>query len=513
MGEAGAGDSTPRPRLRQAIGWAYLMDVGGQVLSALFTFVLAAMLGPEAFGVVALAVVYVLFIEMLQRQGMVAALVQRKTLSESHLDSAFWMLVCVSALLTIASIALSGWWAQVNNTPLLQQVVIALSALLPIQALVLVQDAVLRRSLQFRALAVRNTVAALAGGACGVAAAIGGLGVWSLVVQQLVGAAVSLLLLWRMADWRPRLRFSIASLRDLLGFSTGSFFTSVAVFVNNRADALLTGLFFGPIAIGLYRLAYRVLDQVLALSMSGMSLASVALSELSHHQDDDERFAERVDTFLHLSAASALPLLGVLCAVAGPLLGVVGEQWLPATNALRALCIVGAIRAVVELVGPVLQARGHPHRQAVLTWSLAALSAGSYVAVGLLLRDASSTAQVVSMALSRALVYTVILGPLTLAIISRYGGVTPRLVGRTVAGPAFASVVGCLAGLATLHVLPPATSRPAQLVALLVTGSVSSAVTLIALVAVDARARPLLRELWRRLRVVDAGIIERSGVQ
>jgi PST family polysaccharide transporter len=472
------------------------MDAGGQVLGALFTFVLAGLLGPREFGILALAMVYVLFVDMLQRQGMAAALIQRRDLTAAHLDSAFWLVLGLSVVLTAGSIGLSGWWAAVNSTPQLQSVIVALSALLPVQALIIVQDAILRRALQFRALAVRNNVAAVVGGVCGVGAAFAGLGVWALVVQQLVTAVVRLVILWHVAEWQPRMRFSVASLRDLAGFSAGSFLSSVAVFVNNRSDALLTGLFFGPVAIGLYRLGYRLLDQVLSLSLSGRSLAAVALPELSHHQDDDQRFAERVEKLLHLSVASALPLLGILAAVAGPVLALIGDEWVPATGAVQVLCVVGAVRAFIELVGPVLQARGRPHRQAALTWLLAGISAGSYVVVGLLLTAAPARAQVLSMAVSRAVVYVAVLGPIAVAIFSRYGGVRPTVVLRTVARPAAASLGGCAAGLLAGRALPLTGGLPGKLLALLCTGGVATIVTFGLLIMVDRQVRPHLAGMW-----------------
>ena len=262
------------------MGWAYAMDTGARLLSTLVTFVVAALLGPDEFGLVALALVYVMFIEMLQRQGMSSALVQREDLDRDHLDAAFWTITGLSLVLTAASLGLSGWSADMNGTPRLQPVIIWMSALLPTQGLILVQEAILRRDMSFRPLAVRNTIASVIGGLLGVVAAFLGLGVWALVIQQLGTALAKLGLLWSVTDWRPRFRFSTSHLRDLLSFSTGSFLTSIGVFVNNQADGLFVGMFFGPAAIGLYRFAQRMMTQVLALSLAGPSMVSVALPAL-----------------------------------------------------------------------------------------------------------------------------------------------------------------------------------------------------------------------------------------
>ena len=96
-----------RKSFPHAVKWAYASRMGQRCISLLLTFVLASVLGPKNFGTVAMAMAYILFIEMFVAQGMTAAIVQRKELAREHLDSVFWLVLAAGAVLTGASIALS----------------------------------------------------------------------------------------------------------------------------------------------------------------------------------------------------------------------------------------------------------------------------------------------------------------------------------------------------------------------------------------------------------------------
>lgn len=492
--------SSSGQRLGSAMGWAYAMDISSRVLGTAVTFILAALLGPEEFGLVALALVYVMFIDMLQRQGLSSAIVQRRSLDDDHLHSAFWMIATVSVTLTVGSVLLSGWWAGVNNTAQLQPVIIWLSALLPVNGLIVVQEAILRRQMRFRPLAVRNTIASLVGGLLGIAAAFAGLGVWALVVQQLSMATTKLGVLWFVTDWRPRLRFSRRHLKDLLSFSTGSFLTSLGVFVNSRTDAMLVGIFFGPAPIGLYRFAQRMMTQVSAISLAGPSMIAVALPALSERQHDRFAFTGRLRNLVHVAVVSSIPLFGILAAVAEPLLQLVGQQWLPAVWAIRFLCLVGSVEAVASLVQPVLQALGHPHRQAFLTWGMAAASAGAFVAVGITLRDAALVDQVTLLALSRAAVYIGMLLPVALWVLSRYGGLPVSQVLRICTPAIMSGGAGWLTGTLLVPIIPWSGTRLLDLATLSVTGVTAGAVAGAVLFSLDHTAWQLFatkaRSLW-----------------
>ena len=428
------------------------MDGGRQVLSVAVTFVLAAMLGPETFGLAAMAIVYVLFIDMVQRQGMASALIQRRVLTAAHRDTGFWLVVITSMVMTVVSVLGAGWWADVNNTPALEQVIVRLSPLVLLQGLTTVQQALLRRSMSFRLLATRTLVAVLVGGVVGILGAMAGWGVDALVAQQLTTAGVMVVALWRAIGWRPGGRFTLKAAGELLGFSSGAFLTSLAVFVNNRADALLIGVFFGPFVVGIYRLGSRLVDMVVAALVGPVQ--QIALPELAPHQDDAPELAVRLERLGRLSVASTVPVLACLVVVADPLTETLGGSWQGSAAVIKVLCVVGVVRAVVAVDGPVLQATGRPFLQAAVTAGLATLSALTFAMAGVLLEDAGTDAQAFGMAVSRAVLFATPVLVVHLVIVRRFAGTPPMEELRHLGRPLAVGVLVLLVGSALDIVLP-----------------------------------------------------------
>ena len=299
-----------------------------------------------------------------------------------------------------------------------------LSVLLLIYGLTIVQLALFQREMRFRALAIRETAAVLVGGVLGLVLALRGAGVWALVAQQLGFAATQLVLLWGMSTWRPRFRFSSAHARDLLGFSSGVFLSNLGGFLNRRADALLMGIFFGPVAVGLYRLADRFSDNVLELTMR--PVGHVALPFFSRLQNDRPALKNAVASSIRTTLILTVPAMAVMAACSDFLMAVMGSEWEPAADVLKLLALVGIGKAIVFFTGPLLFAVARPHLRAVMLWALAALSAGTVLLVGWLLTDEGSREQALGMAASRAAFFLAIVIPVNLAVVCWITGLRPR---------------------------------------------------------------------------------------
>src|SRR5262249_11455296 len=281
------------------------MNWGQQGVTLLVSIVLAAILGPRTYGIVALAIIYIAFVQLVLDQGISQTIVQKSDLDDDHLDSAFWLNLFWALLLVGATLAISPWWARANGTPELEPVIDVLSVALLIQALTVVQQAVLRRQMKFKRLALRSNVAALVGGVAAIILALEGAGIWSLVAQRLIAAGVALVLLWMVGGWVPRFRFSRPHARSLLGFSVQTFAGNVAVFVNRLVDALLIGLFFGPAAVGLYRLADRLIESLLQIGTYPVQL--FALSHFARLQHQPGPLRRAVHSCVGLTALVTVP--------------------------------------------------------------------------------------------------------------------------------------------------------------------------------------------------------------
>jgi PST family polysaccharide transporter len=468
---------------------------GQRGITTIFTILLAAILGPEAFGIVAMAGVFIAFIWLVQEQGVTTAIVQRADLEREHLDSAFWINLVFCVGLGALIVALSGWWADVNNVPELQEVVSALAVVLVIWGLGIVQQAYLQREMQFQKLALRTNIAALLGGGVGLGLALAGAGVWSLVGQQITSALASVALMWAVSDWHPRFHFSRSHARDILGFSTSVFVANVGGFVNRRGDILLMGIFFGPTVVGIYRLADRFVDALMELTTRPVGI--VSLPHFARLQDDRPALREMVASCIRIVMLTTLPALLVLAASSDYVMAIIGPEWEVGADAMKLLCIVGIVKGLVHFTGPLLFAVARPLMRALMLWVIAAINVAVVVAVGLALESASEEDQLIGMSAARALVALLVIVPLNLFVIKRLAGLSARTLAPWTVAPLTAGIASIVvvAGVTATGILDDV---PA-FVALIVAGGLATATAVGVLFALEPRARSEVTRLRRTL--------------
>lgn len=472
-------------RRRGATIWSFVMTGGQSVLRIAMQLVLAALLGPEDFGLLALALVYVMLIQILLDQGMGTAIIQRQNLETSHLDSGFWMLIGLSGVLTVGAIAGAGAWADFQREPDLQLIVIVLSLLIPFRALTVVQEAVLKRELDYRSLAIRGNLALVVSGVVGITAALAGAGVWALVYEQLANAAAELAVLWSVSSWRPRWRFSRRHARELLSFSVGTFMGAAGVFALTRGEALIVGRFFGATSVGLYRFAWRIVYSVIELVIN--PLQNVAFSVLSRLQGDRDEFAESLLDTLRTAAILLVPLMGIVAGAGPDLLSILGEEWEPATPALLLLCVYGVASVATMVVPPTLASLGYPFRLAAYVWLIAIISLSSLTVVGFAFESDTIDNQLIAIAISNVGVFTFVGGVIGLVVVSRHTGIGIGRLLEPLGRPLVAGLAAFGAVLAVNALGVEGVDEP--VVRFLITGTVGTLVAAGALLSVEPVAR------------------------
>jgi len=411
-----------RPTFRGAVLWSYLMNGGEKAIFTLVTFVLASMLGPSDFGTVSMAMVYILFIQMFLEQGLCLALIQRKNLDAEHLDSVFWMVMVAGLALVGFSVGLSGWWARVNHLPTLAPVIRWLSVSIVIESLTVVQRAVLHRDMNFKSLSLRSNAAAAVAAVVSLGMALAGFGVWALVGQKLGEDVAALALLWKLSSWRPRLRFSFLHLKQLLGFSVASLFTKTGVFVNSYSTGMLIGLFFGPVTVGVYRLAERVVNTLLDTTTTPLQMA--AFSQFSRLQDQKAELQQSALQCLRLGATLTIPSLAGLALVSSPLMAVMGPQWAPAARVLQILCALGIVLTFTRFTETLLPALSRPHYLAIIKWAQCVVTVAFLLGVAFAFKQSPVGKQVLAIALTQFVVGALIFGPILFYLLIRLSGIS-----------------------------------------------------------------------------------------
>lgn len=484
-GETVVAVQSSRTSLRSATLWSYSLTIGKLAITTGLSFVLAAILGPRAYGVIAMALVYTGLMEMLQQQGMMPAIISRKRLDDIHADTAFWLVVGTSTVLTVAGVVLAPWWAAVNDLPELAPVIQVLAVGVLLASTVVVHEAKLRREMSFKKLAIRTWASVIAGGVAGIVGAALGWGVWALVAQQVVTSAVSVLVLWWVSPWRPRARVSLDAARELWSYSVRSASSSLALFVARRLDVVLVGLFFGPVVVGIYRMGQRLTQLVVDVTTRGMQ--SVSLPALSAVQDDDAAFSARLLTMQRRAASFAMPLLGVLAGLAPWVESVLGHEWSGTAIAIQLLAVLQLTTAAEMLLGPAMQARGRPGILSILLWLYGLLCVGALVVAGTVTSSSNELvvlclAMIAANYLGSSIVVIVASRTLRVPLLKLTGSLLPGLLAGIVAAAATHFV---LAGGATL---PSILAGPLAALA-------GTAVALIMLLALDDALRLRLRKL------------------
>jgi len=355
----------------RGVFWTIVRGAGSQGTSLIVFAVLARLLVPADFGLIALASVYMAFVQMIIEQGLGVAVIQRHELAPEHLDAAFWVNVALGTLGALTSIIAAPLISAMLGEPQLTPVIRALSAVFVIVSLRQVQVNVLKRNMQFRLIALRSLFAALVGGAVGVAMALAGKGVWSLVGQQIAATATGTAILWKVSGWRPRFRLPFGRLRELWNVSMHAAGDTLLQYARRRSQDFLIGTLLGPAALGHMVVAQRLTHAVFRI-VTG-TISQVALPTFSRVQHQPERLKRvflQVTRMVSMVSFPTFVALGALSASIVPLM--FGAKWNDSVPMMQIFAIGALNGSVGQFNGVVIAAMGRTDLRLRLTvWSTA----------------------------------------------------------------------------------------------------------------------------------------------
>ncbi len=353
--------------------WSAVQNWGTQGVTFVVFTLLARLLDPKAFGLVALAGVFTAFVQVFLDRGFSIALVQRPKLSPEHLDTALWTGVFIGLVMSLTGMAGAEVVAEIFREPELAPIIRWLSPIFLIRGFSSVQDAILKRELNFKALALRSTVAITFSGVVAVIMAFAGFGIWCLVAQQLVNASMQVLVLWCVSDWRPRLKFSVSHFQELFAFAINIIGIDLVNFLRLRGDNFLIGYYLGSTALGYYSIAYRLLWTAIQL-MIGI-LGQVALPTFAKLQDDPIKLKRAFYQATLVSGLIAIPVFLGMVMQAPELIEIAfGKQWLPSVPVMQILSLAGIANAFTYFNSAVMTALDKASWRLMLNFSSTLIS-------------------------------------------------------------------------------------------------------------------------------------------
>jgi PST family polysaccharide transporter len=342
--------------------WAAASYAGGRLLVFAATLVLARLLVPEEFGLVAFALAVIHYLEYLTDLGLGAALVYRSDAEDPKVSStAFWIGIVGGLVLFAVCWVLAPVLGEIGPDERVVPLFRVLALYFLFTALGKAHEYRLRRTLDFRKLFWPRLLAGLVKGAVSIVLALEGAGAWSLIIGQLAGALCQSALLWWVHPWRPSFTISRRHLRPMLRFGLGIVAVGLLGQGANNFDYLVVGAKLGAVALGIYYLAFRLPELVI---LSGFQVANDVLfpfyARLREGDVDgaDELRRGYLET-VRLGSMVAFPAAFAMAALALPLvLTLYGEEWRSAAEPLALISIWAGLASLASLPGSVFKALG-----------------------------------------------------------------------------------------------------------------------------------------------------------
>lgn len=331
------------------------------------TFVLARLLTPRDFGLVAMVAVIIAFGNLLRDAGLSSAVVQARTISREQASALFRVNVLVSLTLGVVLSAAGPAIAYFYHRPELTWITVGLALPLIIDGLATQHVALLRRNMKFTAVMLVQVGFQVSYFVGAVTTAFLGFGYWSLVFGNALGVIVAVTLAFTFCRWLPSRPPKGAKVGPLLRFGSHVLGSNVVTYFSGNTDNILVGRFLGAQPLGLYSRAFNFF----ALPMTQITepIQRVGLPTLRHLVDDAERFRRYYLRIAGIVAALSFPL-GMTCIVAGDLIVrlLLGPQWLGAVPVFRIFGAVMLINPVVATIGLVMLSSGRSRRY--LHWAI-----------------------------------------------------------------------------------------------------------------------------------------------
>jgi lipopolysaccharide exporter len=359
--------------------WIAASDALVQVVRMGVYVVLARMLPPSAFGLLAMALVVTAFLDILRDLGTRTAIVQKREVSDRFLSSMFFFNVTLGLALALGVILLAPLIGWIYREEAVTEVLRVMSLAIPVASLGLVQQGLLQRQLRFGRLAATALSSAAAHAIVSLALAAAGLGVWALVGGVLASAVGSTVAAWLVSPWRPIRRFRRADLAEVWSFSVNLSGSQVFSFLVTSSDKFILGRSLGAGPLGFYVLAQRLVAY--PVQSITQVLQGVLFPAFARVQDDDDALRRGFTRACAGVALVVFPSMAGAAVVAGPLVRVVlGEQWLPAIPIVAILAPIGALQAINYSITLIYQAKART--DLLFRWSVfsGTLMVGAYVA-------------------------------------------------------------------------------------------------------------------------------------
>lgn len=340
------------------VKWNAIGRFSTQGVNFVIGLILARLLSPSDYGVVGMVGIFFAIAQTFIDSGFGSALIRKNDCDEKDYSTAFYFNIIVGAICCLILIAISSFIADFFDTPILKSLIKVMSLNMLINSFGIVQSAKLTAAVDFKSQAKISLITAVISGLSGVLMAYNGLGVWSLVLQNLIAAVVRVICLFYATKWRPEILFSKESFKYLFGFGSKILTASLLHTIYMNLTTLLIGKFYSPKDLGFYSRGEH-LANFPSTSITGI-LQGVTYPVLAKMQDNDERLITSYRKLISMTSMVIFFGMFLLAAIAKPLIvTLLTDKWLDAVIYLQVFCFAYMFDHICSLNLNILYVKGY----------------------------------------------------------------------------------------------------------------------------------------------------------
>ena len=346
-----------KDKTAKGVGWSAIDNVAQMGVTFLVSIVLARLLSPDDYGLLGLITIVTAVCTTLVNGGFTTALIRKKDITEDDYNTAFIVNLALSLLLYAIVYASSPFIADFFKREELVSLTRVSSLGLIAGTLSLVPQTRLTKRIDFKAQTKITLIASVTSGVLGIAMALLGFGVWSLVAQTLSNQVLRTILLWVIDRWIPKFRFSKASFQELFGFGWKIMLSGLLDTVWKELYQVVVGKFYSPATLGQYTRGNQF-AQLFSSNLTNV-VQRVTYPVLSNIQDDKERMVSAYRRIIKTTMFITAVGMFFLGAISEPLLYcLIGPKWHEAATYLPLICISGSLYPLHAINLNMLQVQG-----------------------------------------------------------------------------------------------------------------------------------------------------------
>lgn len=317
--------------------WKFMERFGTTFIQFILQIILARLLSPSDYGAIALLNVFILISNVFIQQGFTSALIQRQDVKEADYSSVFIVSFIVAIICYIILFLLAPYIAIFYNLPILKDILRTLSLILFVGSYNSIQIAKISKGFRFKQLFYSSLIGIIISGTISIICAYCGLGIWTLVLQQLLNQIIITIVLYFETKWIPRLYFEFTRIRILFSFGSKLLLSSLLDVTYNNIYNLVIGKVYSSHLLGYYNRADQF-PNVIVSNING-SIQSVIFPALSELQNNKIQMKFIVRKAMMMSAYIIFPLMMGLSAIAHPLvILLLTDKWIASVTMLKLIC-------------------------------------------------------------------------------------------------------------------------------------------------------------------------------